>query len=92
MCRPFTAASSVGGSGRLTESQAAWGTQELRTERRRRIAMDPLHTAVPLAMCLGSALRVPARTPWFGPAVWATHVGQKYVVPVGTPSAAAWGA
>ena len=45
MCRPFTAASSVGGSGRLTESQAAWGTQELRTERRRRIAMDPLHSS-----------------------------------------------
>jgi hypothetical protein len=28
-CRPFTAASSAGGSARLTESPAAWGTHEL---------------------------------------------------------------
>ena len=55
-CRFFSA----GGFGRLTKSPAAWGTHELRIERRRRVAMDPLHTgAVGL---VGSALRVPART------------------------------
>jgi hypothetical protein len=41
MCRSFAAACSAGGSGGMTRLEAAWGTLELRDERRSKVAMGP---------------------------------------------------
>ena len=41
MCWSFAAACSAGGSGGMARLEAAWGTLELRDERRSNVAMGP---------------------------------------------------
>ena len=61
MCRSFAAACSAGGSGGMARLETAWGTLELRVERRSNVAMGDLLRAGACAWWLscGSATRAP---------------------------------
>ena len=77
MCRSFAAACSAGGSGGMARLEAAWGTLELRVERRSKVAMWDLLRAGACAWWLSccSATRVPGCSQGASLAFCSTQVG-----------------
>ena len=63
-CRSFAAACSAGGSGGMARLGAAWGTLELRVERRSKVAMGPSACG---CMRMVAELLLGHQTPWMLP-------------------------
>ena len=63
-CRSFAAACSAGGSGGMARLEAAWGTLELRGERRSNVAMGPSACG---CMRMVAELLLGHQTPWMLP-------------------------
>ena len=64
MCRSFAAACSAGGSGGMARLGAAWGTLELRVERRSKVAMGPSACG---CMRMVAELLLGHQSPWMLP-------------------------
>ena len=64
MCRSFAAACSAGGSGGMARLEAAWGTLELRVERRSKVAMGPSACG---CMRMVAELLLGHQSPWMLP-------------------------
>ena len=64
MCRSFAAACSAGGSCGMARLEAAWGTLELRVERRSKVAMGPSACG---CMRMVAELLLGHQSPWMLP-------------------------